>query len=252
MLLPQSVIRITLDVRDLEKQLSFSVKQSDSVRRIIVNLTDKGKPYLIGVGCYAVFSATTSKNTVISNGCQIKNHEIIYDLSESDTAVVGIMDAEITLFGKDDEVITAPSFTINVYKSKIGEYAGEVVASDDYSTLKALIGEANSRIAKADEVLNAIKDNVLSISKIGYATLLASAWKGDESPYYQVIAVEGATEYSKVDLLPSVEQLTEFYQKGLAFVTENAGGVVTVYAIGDKPERDYTIQVVITEVIKNE
>ena len=70
MLLPQSVLRITLDVRDVENQLSFSVKQNDSMRRIIVNLTDKGKPYLIGVGCYAVFSATTSKNTVISNGCQ--------------------------------------------------------------------------------------------------------------------------------------------------------------------------------------
>ena len=153
MLLPQSVIRIALDVRDVEKQLSFAIKQNDSVRRLIVTLTDKGKPYLIGIGCYAVFSATTSKNTVISNGCQIKNNEIIYDLSETDTAVVGRMGAEITLFGSNGEEITSPSFTINVYKSKIGDYAGEVVASDDFSTLKNLIGETNSRIAKIDEIL---------------------------------------------------------------------------------------------------
>ena len=153
MLLPQSVIRIALDVRDVEKQLSFAIKQNDSVRRLIVTLTDKGKPYLIGIGCYAVFSATTSKNTVISNGCQIKNNEIIYDLSETDTAVVGRMDAEITLFGSNGEEITSPSFTINVYKSKISDYAPEVVATDDFSTLKNLIGETNSRIAKIDDIL---------------------------------------------------------------------------------------------------
>lgn len=153
MLLPQSVIRITLDVREVEKQLSFAIKQNDSARRLIVTLCDMGKPYVVGRGCYAVFSATTSANTTISNGCQIKNNEIIYDLSASDTAVVGRMDCDITLFGENGEVIAAPNFTINVYKSKMGEYAGEVVASNDFSTLQGLIGDANERIAKVDAIL---------------------------------------------------------------------------------------------------
>ena len=39
-----------------------------------------------------------------------------------------------------------------------------------------------------------------------------------------------------------------FYEKDITFVTENDGGVVTVYAIGQKPQNDYTIQVTITEV----
>ena len=63
-----------------------------------------------------------------------------------------------------------------------------------------------------------------------------------------MVEVAGVTENSQVDLTPSVEQLDIFYQKDLAFVTENEGGVVTVYAIGDKPANDYTIQVTITEV----
>ena len=49
-------------------------------------------------------------------------------------------------------------------------------------------------------------------------------------------------------MTPSVEQLVIFYEKDLTFVTENEGGVVTVYAIGQKPTNDYTIQVTITEV----
>ena len=86
------------------------------------------------------------------------------------------------------------------------------------------------------------------VARLSEVTLLASAWVGANSPYSQVITLDGITEYSKVDLLPSVEQLAIFHHKDLAFVTENEDGVVTVYAIGDKPTNDYTIQVQITEV----
>lgn len=85
-------------------------------------------------------------------------------------------------------------------------------------------------------------------ARISYVTILANKWVGTESPYSQVVTVNGATENSQVDLTPSVEQLAIFHQKDLAFVTENDGGVVTVYAIGQKPENDYTIQVTMTEV----
>lgn len=86
-------------------------------------------------------------------------------------------------------------------------------------------------------------------SRISTATLLADHWIGTESPYSQVVTVVGATENSQVDLTPSVEQLAIFHNKDLAFVTENVDGVITVYAIGQKPENDYTIQVTLTEVI---
>lgn len=79
-------------------------------------------------------------------------------------------------------------------------------------------------------------------------TLLASKWAGSNGLFSQVVTISGITEYSKVDLLPSVEQLAIFYNKNVAFVTENEDGVVTVYAIGDKPANDYTMQVQITEV----
>lgn len=85
--------------------------------------------------------------------------------------------------------------------------------------------------------------------RIADVELLATKWVGSASPYSQVVTVEGVTKYSQVDLKPSVEQLTIFHDKDLAFVTENVNGVVTVYAIGDKPANDYTIQASITEVI---
>ncbi len=84
--------------------------------------------------------------------------------------------------------------------------------------------------------------------KIGWVTLLATAWVGSDSLYHQVVNIEGVTQNSQVDLTPNVQQLAIFYEKDLAFVTENEGGIVTVYAIGQKPVNDYTIQVTITEV----
>lgn len=84
--------------------------------------------------------------------------------------------------------------------------------------------------------------------RIAYINLLASSWLGDESPYSQVVNIEGTTEYSQVDITPNADQLNIFYDKDITFVTENDDGIVTVYAIGDKPLNDYTIQVTITEV----
>lgn len=87
-----------------------------------------------------------------------------------------------------------------------------------------------------------------SIASIGEVTILADGWHGDGYLYAQEVEIAGVTENSQVDLTPSLEQLAIFYEKDLTFVTENDGGVVTVYAIGQKPTNDHTIQVTITEV----
>lgn len=95
-----------------------------------------------------------------------------------------------------------------------------------------------------EDILAALNVRVVTID------LLANAWVGDDSPYSQVVTVEGVTPNSKIDLQPSVEQLAIFYQKDLAFVTENNNGVVTVYALGDKPQNDYTMQATVMGVAR--
>lgn len=104
--------------------------------------------------------------------------------------------------------------------------------------------DANAVIKNIEAML---KGNVKT-AKIGEVTLLASAWVGADNLYSQVVNVAGATANSQVDLTPSVQQLAIFYNKDISFVTENEGGVVTVYVIGQKPTNDYTMQVTITEV----
>jgi hypothetical protein len=101
--------------------------------------------------------------------------------------------------------------------------------------------------ALSADILEMLKNTTTS-AKIGEVTLLADSWAGEGNLYSQVVEIEGVTENSQVDLTPDVQQLAVFYDKDLTFVTENEEGVVTVYAIGQKPANDYTIQVTITEV----
>lgn len=136
-------------------------------------------------------------------------------------------------------------------------YGGEP-AKQDSTTLARLQGLVNKLMADSlseDEIRNIIKkyldENPIDTGSklaIGVVELLADRWVGGGNLYSQVVAVEGVTPYSQVDLTPSVEQLSIFRDKDLTFVSENEDGVVTVYAIGDKPLNDYTIQVTIKEV----
>ena len=119
-------------------------------------------------------------------------------------------------------------------KSDIGHKHDEYVTNEETKEL-------------ANYLLETLKNNV-KVAKIGEVTLFASAWKGNNNLYSQVVNIDGVTENSQVDLTPDVQQLAIFHNKDIAFVTENYGGVVTVYAIGQKPINDYTIQVTITEV----
>ena len=85
--------------------------------------------------------------------------------------------------------------------------------------------------------------------RIGEVTLLGSAWVSvTDTRHTQVVQIEGVTENSQVDLTPTGEQLEALYIKELTLTAENEDGVVTVVAVGQKPQNDYTIQVTITEV----
>ena len=96
--------------------------------------------------------------------------------------------------------------------------------------------------------INGVKYDVTPVLPSSSVTLLANAWVGEEDSYYQIVELSGVTEHTKVDLQPTAEQLVEFHHKVLGFVAENDNRVVTVYAIGDKPAGDHTIQITLTEV----
>ena len=112
--------------------------------------------------------------------------------------------------------------------------------------------EAMSQKATTEALLDLANKVAPSPASI---TIYADRWEQDEveTRWHQEVIVANAiiTPTSKVDLQLNAEQITAFYEKSLAFVTENDNGVITVYCIGQKPENDYTIQATVSEVIVN-
>jgi hypothetical protein len=78
--------------------------------------------------------------------------------------------------------------------------------------------------------------------------MLAANWIGDSNPYNQTVACNGVNVNSKLDLQPTPEQIVELQDSEISLMLTNTNGVVTAWAIGNKPAVDYTIDVLITEV----
>lgn len=80
------------------------------------------------------------------------------------------------------------------------------------------------------------------------ATIIAPAegWKGGESPYSQVVGVDGTTVSSKVDIVLSHGQLDN---QLVSLQAINDNGIIKLYAYGSKPTDDLTLQASVTEVL---
>lgn len=137
---------------------------------------------------------------------------------------------------------------MNVVTKKGESFAFAVVDQEARNSVGALANLQTANKTSLVEAINELARIIGAAIREAEVTLLADNWNPVESYYSQVVTIDGVTPNSQVDLTPSVEQLDIFHDKDLAFVTKNVGGVVTVYAIGQRPENDYVIQATIKEV----
>lgn len=137
------------------------------------------------------------------------------------------------------------------YSWGTGTYKGVSVIESINNVEEIFTENVDALTAYKNEIINEVADKMGGItrSRIVYIGLSCERWVGEGSPYAQVVDIADVTESSQVDLTPSASQLDIFHEKDLAFVVENDGGTITVYAIGQKPKNDYVIQATVTEVV---
>lgn len=151
--------RVSLDMFNVSSQTTIKAKKGDSACQIHITLTESGRIYEIGEGCYATFNAKKADGNFIYDNCTIENDTIVYDFSSSIdengncqvTACEGIVDCEVTLYNADAEQLTSPRFTLIVDDTV---YNGEEIASTTYvNGLKELIDEANEIVEEIETKL---------------------------------------------------------------------------------------------------
>ena len=133
--------RFNLDVQSTVSQVSLPVRLLDTGRRLYVNLTDGGSPYIIEDGCRAVFSARKADGNPVMNDCIIENNSIIrYDLTAQTTSYPGIVDCEMSLYDPDGKLITSPKFILVVDDPHIGPALGDKLGYDGGKIKLAFFG----------------------------------------------------------------------------------------------------------------
>lgn len=131
----------------------------------------------------------------------------------------------------EGEIVIEIDTENNLHKLKIGD------GVHTYSELKYLM--AGDEIVT--QVLAEVAPRVVTVE-------LTLEWNLDANgKYSQVIALDGITNRSRLDLQPAADMVAEFKQLGLVFVTENNAGVITVYSVGNRPLKPYVMQATIIE-----
>lgn len=89
---------------------------------------------------------------------------------------------------------------------------------------------------------------VANAPKLTKVLMLASAWTGNNNPYSQSVVINGVNANSKLDLQPTPEQIVSLQDSEISLMLTNDNGTVIAWAIGNKPTKDYVMDVLITEV----
>lgn len=232
----EKVISVTAE--SIKETLGYTPADEENAKQMVAAFAyDANGNLSCTPGVTEVFAAHRAGRTVVA-----KYEKARLTLSNAASATLDFT-AEDWLRAEYKMIRVSEAGSISYFTGKIAD--GKLDKNQGEENYGKLMG-VNLRGEVVPVTLN-IQTSVARISEI---TLLAESWvEKRDNLYAQTVEIEGATENSQVDITPSVEQLVIFYEKDLAFVTENDGGEVTVYAIGQKPENDYTIQVTITEVI---
>ena len=200
-----------------------------------------------------------------------------YDVAGSAAAVQKALNEEITRAKAEEAAITKAIQQVNTRTANIQnevdeltDLIGDFPSGTDASTVFEYVdkkaedveGSIDVKIERAvakimdnpDDALNSINELVAWVREYGAPkmttiTLLSDSWVGNTSPYSQAVTVNGVTENSKIDLQPTAELITVLQDAEISLTAENNEGSVTIWAIGDKPTEDYTIQALITEVV---
>lgn len=111
------------------------------------------------------------------------------------------------------------------------------LADSNRRDVDKLVGQVGELDAKVSAPVRAVT-----------VSLPASGWEGSGSLYAQKAAVPDLTAGSQVNLTPTVAQMAAFCEKDCCFLTENDGGSLTVWLLGEKPTQDYVMKANVVEV----
>ena len=220
--------KITLDMNEIQSQVSVPIPKNDTARRFYIRLYHNGKQFHLPDGVRAVFAGEKSDGTVLYNDCLIENQSVIrYDFTEQTTSRTGQMKCQIRVYGEDGALITSPQMTVVIYENAFS--ADKIMSSSEYNTLNHLITEASALIKDVNLKL----ENGEFVGKSGVYV------GSGEMPEDVNVQIDPAGELCFEAGEPKILYLDEngnfsLLEAGEGFDIENG----TIIAVGDEKSRE--------------
>lgn len=170
-----------------------------------------------------------------------------------------VIDSEIKE-GSENAVTGGAVFKELALKANTADLS-QVATSGSYKDLKDVPGIGNETEAGLTKLYTAMGENEdgamtqkavtkafqEGTPKMKGIVIPLSAWDGD-GPYTQTLEIDGITSNSKIDMQADASTIAELVKGEFSVTIKNDNGTVTAYAVGKKPEFDISLQIVITEV----
>lgn len=167
---------ITLDVQKIDSGQLIKAKRGDSARRLVVSLTNRGRPYIPGEGVTAVFYERKPDGNPCFNEAQIDGCTVTYDFTGQTTNVVGLAACEIRLYDAGGQLLTSPRFEMLVDATEYQE--GDVPdSSPEYTALTEMVAKGTELIRDLTDVqagLEPIRDAAIEAAQEARQSAAAS------------------------------------------------------------------------------
>ena len=158
--------RITLDLQSRVSQVSLPVRQGYTGRKIYINLTDGGQPYIIEDGCLATFFGKKADGNPIGRSCIIeRNTTIVYELSEQTTTAPGTVDCEIRLYDTKNRLITSPRFIL-VVNDRVVTDEDFPLSEADRAIIDSILANETARVGAEEERKEAEKQREATMTEL--------------------------------------------------------------------------------------
>lgn len=167
---------ITLDVQKIDSGQQITAKRGDSARRLVVSLTNRGRPYIPGEGVTAVFYERKPDGNPCFNDCEIDGCTVTYDFTGQTANVVGLAACEIRLYDAGGQLLTSPWFELLVDATEYQE--GDVPdSSPEYTALTEMVAKGTELIADLENV----KDGLEPIRDAAVEAARSAAGSADDA-----------------------------------------------------------------------
>ena len=164
---------------------------------------------------------------------------------------VDMNDERVKLNAKDAETIMGASLATILSNTDLEIPTSNAVLSAIEAATEVYVGPTQPTDPNIKVWINTAEDGtgvVPVLPRVSTITLPKASWNGSSAPYYQTVSINTVTSATKVELNPTVSQITSLQADDIALMAENDSGTVKVYSFGGKPSGDMTMQVTLTEV----